>query len=244
MSNAYLQLPLDAESKKFTTINTHKGVFEYTRLPFGVASAPAIFQRYMDTLLQGIPQESVYIDDILIAAATIEEHLHTLELVLQRLQQAGLRLNRSKCLFLQASLEFLGHVVNANGIQPTEEKVRAIKEASEPKNAAELRSFLRIVNYYSKFLPNLSTKLAPLYKLLNKKQHWIWGTEQQQAFREARALLQADSLLAHYDPSKPLVVACDASQYGIGAVLSHVLDDETERSVAYVSRTLSTAEKH
>ena len=100
------------------------------------------------------------------------------------------------------------------------------------------------MNYYSKFLPNLSTKLALLYKLLNKKQHWIWGTEQQQAFREARALLQADSLLAHYDPSKPLVVACDASQYGIGAVLSHVLDDETERPVAYVSRTLSTAEKH
>ena len=100
------------------------------------------------------------------------------------------------------------------------------------------------MNYYSKFLPNLSTKLAPLYKLLNKKQHWIWGTEQQQAFREARALLQADLLLAHYDPSKPLVVACDASQYGIGAVLSHVLDDETERPIAYVSRTLSTAEKH
>ena len=98
MSNAYLQLPLDAESKKFTTINTHKGLFEYTRLPFGVASAPAIFQRYMDTLLQGIPQVSVYINDILIAAATVEEHLHTLELVLQRLQQAGLRLNRSKCL--------------------------------------------------------------------------------------------------------------------------------------------------
>ena len=134
----------------------------------------------------------------------------------------------------------MGHVVNANGIQPTEEKVQAIKEASEPKNAAELRSFLGLVNYYSKFLPNLSTKLAPLYK----KQHWIWGTEQQQAFREARALLQADSLLAYYDPSKPLVVACDASQYGIGAVLSHVLDDETERPFAYVSRTLSTAEKH
>ena len=151
----------------------------YTRLPFGVASAPAIFQRYMDTLLQGIPQVSIYIDDILIAAATVEEHLHTLELVLQRLQQAGLRLNRSKCLFLQASLEFSGHVVNADGIQLTEEKVRAIKKASEPKNAAELRSFLGLVNYYSKFLPNLSTKLAPLYKLLNKKQHRICDTEQQ-----------------------------------------------------------------
>ena len=154
MSNAYLQLPLDPESKQYVTINTQKGLFQYNRLPFGVASAPAIFQRYMDTLLQGMRGVSVYLDDILIAGASIDKNLQNLEAVLKKLKDAGLRLNRSKCLFCHSSLEYLGHIISEHGIQPTTEKGRAIKEAPLPKNLSELRAFLGLLNYYSKF-PNL-----------------------------------------------------------------------------------------
>ena len=243
MSNAYLQLPLDEDSKTYVTINTHKGLFKFNRLPFGVSSAPAIFQRYMETLLQGFQGVSVYIDDVLITGRSTEEHLQNLEKVLEKIQAVGLRLNRDKCFFMQQRIEYLGHVIDETGIHPTEEKVRAIKEAPQPRDVTSLRSFLGLTNYYAKFLPNLSAKLAPLYKLLNNKQEWCWGREQEEAFQAAKDALQTDAVLVHYDPAKPLVIACDASQYGIGAVLSHTMEDKQERPVAYVSRTLSPAEK-
>ena len=107
LANAYLQMPLDDESKQYVTINTHKGLFQYNRLPFGVASAPAIFQHHIETLLQGVDGVSVYIDDILLAGSTLEEHLRTLEEVLKRVQDAGLRLNMDKCFFLRSSIEYL-----------------------------------------------------------------------------------------------------------------------------------------
>ena len=235
---------LDDESKQYVTINTHKGLFRYNRLPFGVASAPAIFQRHIETLLQGVDGVSVYIDDILLAGSTLEEHLRTLEEVLKRVQDAGLRLNRDKCFFLRSSIEYLGHVIDKDGIHPTQEKVQAIKNAPQPTNIAQLRSFLGLIKYYSKFLPNLSATLTPLYELLNKGQKWQWNSEQEVAFQEAKDALQADSLLVHYDPTKPLILACDASDYSIGAVLSHLLDEDQERPLAYISRTLSAAEKH
>ena len=244
LDNAYLQMPLDDESKQYVTINTHKGLFRYNRLPIGVASAPAIFQRHIEMLLQGVDGVSVYIDDILLAGSTLEEHLCTLEEVLKRLQDAGLRLNRDKCFFLRSSIEYLGHVVDKDSIHPTQEKVQAIKNAPQPTNIAQLRSFLSLINYYSKFLPNLSATLTPLYALLNKGQKWQWNSEQEVAFQEAKDALQADSLLVHYDPTKPFILACDISDYGIGAVLSHLLDEDQERPLACISRTLSAAKKH
>ena len=244
LSNAYLQFPLDEQSKQYVTINTHKGLFQYNRLPYGVASAPAIFQRHMEMLLQGANGVSVYLDDILVAGTTMEDHLHNLKEVLKRLDDAGLRLNKEKCFFLRPSIEYLGHVIDKDGLRPTGSKVRAIKEAPHPKNVTQLRSFLGLINYYGKFLPNLSARLNPLYSLLNKDQKWQWNCEQEEAFQSAKEALQADSLLTHYDTTKPLLLACDASDYGIGAVLSHIGDDSQERPVAYASRTLSSAEKH
>lgn len=243
LSNAYLQVPLHEDSKQFVTINTHKGLFQYNRMPFGISSAPAIFQRYMETLLQGIPGVAVFIDDILVTGATREQHIQTLIKVFERLLGDGARLNRIKCFFLRPSIEYLGFVIDKDGLHPTKEKTQAIKEAPTPKNVTELRAFLGLLNYYGKFLPDLSTKLSPLHSLLNKKQPWQWSTAQQQAFEQAKDALQADSLLVHYDTTKPLVLACDASQYGIGAVLSHVIDGD-EKPVMYISRTLSAAEKN
>ena len=197
----------------------------------------------METLLRGIKGVSVFIDDILVTGATVAEHLETLERVMARLEEAGLRLKREKCFFLRDRIEYLGHIIDAQGLHPTEEKVQAVKNAPQPKNVAELRSFLGILNYYGKFLPNLSSKLAPLYRLLHKQTKWSWGREQEKAFTEAKNALQTDALLVHFDPNKPLIVEADASQYGIGAVLSHKMQDGQERPIAFASRTLNPAEK-
>ena len=122
-------------------------------------------------------------------------------------------------------------------------KVRAIVEAPAPQNVSQLKSFLGMLNYYSKFLPNLSSVLAPLYSLLYKNTTWQWGMPQQTAFKEAKKLLTSSQVLVHFDAHKPLVLSCDASPYGVGAVLSHKLGDGSEHPVAFASRTLSPAEK-
>ena len=133
---------------------------------------------------------------------------------------------------LCSQTEYLGHVIDTEELHPTAEKVRAIQEARKPQNVSELRSFFDIINYYNRFLPNLLTILAPSPK-------WMCGQEQDEAFSAAKEALQDDLLLVHYDESKPLILACDASQYGLGAVLSHTMKDGTERPVAYASRTLN-----
>ena len=244
LAHAYQQIPLTDDSKRYTTINTHKGLFRYNRLPFGVESAPAIFQRTMDSLLQDLPHVCVYLDDILITGPTDEAHAKTLDEVLRRLNDAGVRLKREKCFFMLPSVEYLGHRISASGLQPTDGKIKALKDAPVPHNVSQLKSFLGLLNYYGKFIPKLSTLLAPLHRLLQKKSTWTWGPEQQGAFDRVKGILTSDSVLAHYDPSKPLILACDASPYGVGAVLSHELDDGSERPVAYASRSLGPAEKY
>jgi len=146
----------------------------YNRLPFGVSAAPAVFQRSIETLLQGIPNVSVYLDDILVTEKTESEHLEHLSEVLTRLESAGLKLKRQKCAFLLTENEYLGHRLTLDGLKPTTSKVKAILDAPTPQSVSELKAFLGLVNYYSKFLSNLATTLAPLYRLngtgeLNKK---------------------------------------------------------------------------
>ena len=157
LSQAYQQLPLDEKSKELVTINTHRGLYRYTRLPFGIASAPAIFQKLMDTVLQGLPHVICYIDDILITGNDDEEHLRNLTTVLERLREQGLRLTKGKCRFMQDAVEYLGHLIDAEGLYPRSEKVAAVVNAPPPGNVSKLRAFLGMINYYRKFIPNLST---------------------------------------------------------------------------------------
>ena len=172
MSQAYQQLVLEEDSRKYVVINTHRGLFRYNRLPFGISSAPGIFQRVMESLLSGIPGVVVYIDDVLVTGKTQEEHLKALDEALGRMREAGLRLKKDKCVFLAPSVVYLGHRIDEQGLHPVAEKLQALQEAPRPTNVSELKSYLGLLTYYAKFLPNLSTVLAPLYRLLKHQEVW------------------------------------------------------------------------
>ena len=175
---------------EYTTINTHKGLFKYNRLPYGISSAPGMFQRNMENLLQNIPYVIVRVDDILVSGANDGDHLKNLQEVFKRLAKARLQLKKGKCVFMEPKVTYLGHRVSKEGIQPMEDKVEAITNAPPPRNVLELKSYLgMILNYYQKFLPNLSSVLAPLHRLLNSKTHWHWGKDQQQAFEQSKSFL-------------------------------------------------------
>ena len=197
----------------------------------------------MENILQGIPQVTVYLDDALIAGRTEAEHRMHLEMVLTRLQQAGLWVNKDKCFFMVKAVEYLGHAIDAEGLYPLPGKVEAVQNAPSPQDVSQLRSYLGLLTYYSKFLPKLSTVVVPLNQLLSASKPWKWTEVQERAFQASKQLLLTSDVLVHYDPNLELVLSCDASSYGVGAVLSHRMSDGTERPVGFASRTLTPAEK-
>ncbi|XP_043229845.1 uncharacterized protein K02A2.6-like isoform X2 [Amphibalanus amphitrite] len=245
LKEAYLQLELDEQSRKFTTVSTHKGLFQATRLVFGIKSAVAVFQREMENLLAGIPHTAIYLDDICVTGRTPAEHLANVREVLRRLAAAGLKINAEKTVWVADEVQYLGHRITAAGIRPSAEKVRAVSEAREPASLQELRAFLGLVQYYSRFLPRLSTVAAPMYELEKKDVKWAWGERQKFSFQETKDLLAVAPVLVHYQQDKPLVLTADASPYGVAAVLSHP-DPQTgaDQPIAFASRSLTPAERN
>ena len=244
LSSAYQQMLLDEDSKKYCVINTHRGLYRYNRLPYGVKMAPGIFQREMYNLLRDVPNTVVYLDDILITGSTEQEHRTNLRTVIEKLHGRGLKLRFDKCQFFQNSVSYLGHKVDAEGIHVLESKVKAMVDAPRPKDVSMLRSFLGGINFYGKFLRNLSSVLAPLYYLLRKNVQWQWKDPQEVAFKRAKQMLLSSKVLVHYDPERPLVLSCDASPYGVGAVLAHKNEDGSEQPIAFASRSLHVAEEN
>ena len=235
LKNAYLQIELEEESKKFVTIKTSRGLFQYNRLPFGVSSSPAIFQRVIDNVLQRIPYVYAYLDDILVTGRTDEEHLHNIDKVLSRLATAGMRLNVDKCTFMAPEVTYLGYRIDKEGLNAVNEKVQAIAMAPAPQNCKQLRSYLGCWNYYGQFIKNLSSEIAPLNKLLTKNEQFVWGSDEENAFQRSKELLQSPDVLVHYDQEKELILSCDASPYGIGVVLAHRMGDGSERPISFAS---------
>ena len=195
LSQAYQQVVLEPTSRKYVTISTHKGLYQYNRLPFGVASAPAVFQEIMEKVLQGIPGVVVYLDDILVTGRTEEEHLDHLREVLDRLKQHGLRVKRSKCRFLAPSVDYLGYRIDREGLHALPDKIAAMVEAPAPTNVTELRAFLGLVNYYGKFISQLSSVTYPLNRLLCKRAPWAWDKACQKAFVQLKSQLASTSVL-------------------------------------------------
>ena len=243
LQHAYQQLEVEESSQPLLTINTHKGLYQYLRLPFGISSAPSIFQAVMDQILKGQKNTICYLDDILVMGKNAEEHMEALEGVLKCLQDHRMKLRLDKCKFLQTSVEYLGHRIDENGLHPTTEKVNALVKAPRSKNVMELKSYLGLLNYYGHFLSNLSTTVQPLNELLCKGKKWIWSAECEKAFEQGKQALVNSQALVHYDPTKPITLACDTSPYGVGAVISHVELNGQERPVAFASRSLTKAER-
>ena len=243
LRQAYHQLEMEEDSKKYLTINTHMGLFQYNRLVFGITSAPAIWQRTIDQVLEGTSGTSCILDDMIISGKDDDVHLTNLEEVLQRLQLHGLRANKAKCEFFKEKITYCGHDIDSNGLHKSAEKVEAVLKAPRPNDVAEVRSFLGLINYYHRFLPNLSTAVHPLNQLLEKNHKWKWTEQCEAAFHKVKEMITSEQVLTHYDPSLPLRLACDASPVGIGAVLSHVMSDGTKRPVAFASRTLTKTEQ-
>lgn len=244
LKNAYSQFRLSEKSQLLTTINTTKGLFKYTRLVYGLANAPAIFQKSMENLLSGIDGVSIWLDDLCITAPSRSLHLDRLRQVLNRLNEAGLRLQKEKCDFFKDSVIYLGYVINKNGLQTSPEKVTAILNAPEPSNTRELKRFLGVVNYYRCFIPNASSIMNPLHNLLKTGVSWHWGPSQRRAMCEVRRQLASDRVLAHFDPDTQLVLSVDAGPGGLGAVLAHKTRDGRERPLAFASRSLSVSERN
>ena len=235
LARAYKQMKVTEDSQPLLTINTHM-------VPFGISTAPSLWQRAMAQVLHGIPGVVYFIDDILVTGKTREEHEATLHKVLDRIRDYGLRLKKSKCLFFQEELEFLGHRISKDDIKPTQNRIESIQHTPAPNNKHELLSFLGMITYNAKFLPSLSHTLYPLHQLLQKNTQWAWKTEHQEAFTKAKQLLCQDCMLTHYDVNKPLKLSSDASPYGLGACLVHIMPNGDERPIAYASRTLTKAE--
>ena len=141
-------------------------------------------------------------------------------------------------------VEYLDYVISADGLKPSQSKVKAVEVAPVPTNLSELKSFLGLVNYYSKFFPNLASSLASLYHLLNKSTKWTWMEKHAATFQATKAALKSSSVLVHFDSSLPLILSCDTSPYGVGAMLSHRMPDNVERPIAFASRSLAAAKKN
>lgn len=243
LSGAYNQLLLSKESQMLTCINTHKGLYKYSRLVFGLSSAPAIFQRTLENILSGIDGVLQFIDDILITGKDREEHLARLHEVFNRLEKSGLVLSKEKCSFFQDSVSYLGFIIDKHGLHKSPDKIKAIVDAKRPENVTELKSFLGLVNYYRSFIKNASSILTPLHNLLRKDAKWGWEEDHESAFSMIKKELASDTTLAHFNPDARIILTVDASPWGLAAILSQVEDDGKERPVYYASRSLIAAEK-
>ncbi|XP_043287520.1 uncharacterized protein K02A2.6-like [Venturia canescens] len=243
MSSAYNQLELTEDSKEILAWSTHRGVYAINRLPFGIKSACAIFQKTIEKILQGAKGVVSFLDDIIITGKNRDEHLQNLKETFERLSKAGLKLNKEKCVFFQSEVRYLGHILNKDGLKKNPEKVEAIINAPKPTNIKELQAFIGMVNYYAKFVPKFADIISPLYNILKNKE-FKWSREGELAFNEIKKKMSGECFLTHFDPNLPIKLSCDASNVGIGAVLSHILPDGAEKPIAFASRVLRDSEKN
>lgn len=244
IKSAYLHMVMDDESSKMQALSTHKGFYKVNRLMFGVKVAPSLWQKFMDNILQGVDGVQCFFDDLLVQGSTFEETLSKLRTVLLLLKKNNLRLNQDKCKFFERSVKYLGHIIDENGLHKCPDKIKAITEAKRPTNITELKSFLGLATYYSKFVPKLSEITYPLNNLLQKNKTFNWNTDCERSFIRLKNEITNDTILAHFNPSLQITLATDASPIGLGAVLSHRMNDGTERPIAFASRSLSKSESN
>ncbi|UYV62655.1 K02A2.6-like, partial [Cordylochernes scorpioides] len=242
-NSGFHQIPLSPDCQHLTTFITPFGRYKYCRMPFGISLAPEYFQRVMSIILQGMDGVMCYLDDILIFASDSKTHDRILRLVLRKLKEAKVTLNKAKCVFGVPRINFLGHILDEDGIRPDPAKIEAVARMPAPTDVHGVRRFLGMVNHLGRFVENLSEIVAPLNQLLVKGQDFVWDCSQERAFRKLKELLTTQPILAAYDVRKPTMVSSDASSYGLGAVLKQEGKNGIWRPVAYSSRTMTPTEK-
>lgn len=235
--SGYLQIPLNYDSSLLTTMNTPLGRYRWTRLPFGIKSAPEMFQRIMDEMPDGIEYARAVMDDILVAGKDKTHHDHILRQVLERAQSYNLKFNYDKAKIRKTEVTYVGHVITSEALKPDPEKVKAVLEMPAPDSKEAVRRFLGFIQYMAKFLPMLAEVEEPLRKLTRKDVLFHWDKPQNEAFQRLKQMCCQAPVLAYYDVNKPTVIQCDASKYAIGAVLL-----QEDKPIAYSSRKLSTSE--
>lgn len=244
LSDAFHQIEVHEDSRKLLTIHTHKGLFQYNRLPFGIKSAPGIFQQAIDATVADIEGVIAYHDDILMHAKSKPELDDITRRVFNRLQSIGFKLKLSKCEFYKTEIKYLGHIITANQVKPDPEKIAAIQYMQAPTNVSQLRSLLGCMSYHSQYIKDIRKLREPLDELLQKDKEFVWTPRCQEAFENFKTILTSDLCLTQFDPSKPLILATDASNTGIGACIIHAFPDKTEKYISCASRSLTPAEKN
>ena len=242
-NSGFWQILLDEQSKKLTTFITPFGRYYFNRLPFGISSAPEVFQKRIQRILAGCEGCVCHMDDILVFGKDQAEHDNRLQKILSTLARSGMTLNRDKCLFSALEITFVGHRITQSGITPDEQKVKAIVNMPNPENKKELLRFLGMINFVGRSIPKRSTVCEPLNALLKNNTEWVWDHPQQQAYDEIKRLVATAPALAIFDINKKIMISTDASSYGIGGVMLQLQEDNEWKPVAYVSRTLNDTEK-
>lgn len=244
LASGYHQIEVNEADRAKTAFTTQSGHYEFGRMPFGLKTAPATFQRAMDNVLRGLQGIHclVYLDDIIIYSASLQEHVDKLRKIFDRLRETNLKVTLDKCEFLRKEVLYLGHTITKNGLMPNDDKIQAVINFPLPRTATEIKSFLGLVGYYRKFIKDFSKLTQPLTSCLKKKNK-IDHTKQEyiDAFEKCKELLTNAPLLQFPDFSKPFVLTTDASNYAVGAVLSQGAVG-SDKPIAYASRTLNDAE--
>ena len=241
-NSGFWQIPLAPEARLLTTFLTPFGRYCFNKLPFGITSAPEVFQKRMSTILDGLDGVLCHMDDVLIFGANQEEHDRNLTATLTRLQAAGVTLNASKCEFNREQVKFLGHIVDKDGVRTDPGKTEAIQQMKPPENVSALRRFMGMVNQLGQFSPHIAEISQPLRELLSTKRAWTWGPDQDRALNQIKTELSRPTVLSLYNPRSKTKVSADASSHGLGAVLLQEVKG-TWRPVAYASRAMSDTEK-
>ena len=244
LAHGFHQIRLHKDSQPITAFSTNRQKYAYCRIPMGLSSSPSCFQRLGNFIFEGLAPENIfiYLDDLLIASSTIEDHMNKIEMVFQRLKEVNLKLKPQKCNFIKPELEHLGHVLSAEGVKPMEDKVKAIKLYPQPKNVKELRRLLGLASYYRKFCPKFAEITEPLTYLTKKNVPYVWTEKQEKAFQTLKEKLASAPILAQPIYGRPFIVSTDASKYAIAGCLSQVDEKGNEHPVSYISRKLKDSE--
>ena len=244
LTSGYWQVELDDHAKEISAFCTRSGLWNWNVMPFGLTCAPSTFERLMETVLRGLNWKTllIYLDDVLVFSSDVTSHLNRLQDVFERMRKAGLKLKPNKCHLFQPEVEYLGHLINAEGIHTDPKKIQAVVDWPEPRHKTDVRSLLGTCGYYRKFIRGYSELAGPLTRLLRNDVLFDWTPACQQSFEHLKQSLTEAPILVYPDFSKTFIIDTDASNVGTGAVLSQVRDGK-ECVVAYYSKMLSKEEK-